>query len=67
METPVKRTIYFKQFKVHCPKDDQATIPLFHNRWVATPDTTWVTPADMFHKKVRGTSVLPCTSAVGAV
>lgn len=39
METPVKRTIYFKQFKVHCPKDDQATIPLFHNRWVATPDT----------------------------
>jgi hypothetical protein len=53
METPVKRTIFFKQFKVACPRDDVATIPLFHNKWVPTPDTTWVTPATMFYNKVR--------------
>jgi hypothetical protein len=55
METPAqpKRTIYFKHFKVHGLRDDIMTIPLFHNKWVAQADTTWVTPANMLHKKVR--------------
>ena len=52
-DTPaVKKTITFKQFKVHCPKDDYVTIPLFHNKWIAQPDITWVTPSSMFYQKV---------------
>jgi hypothetical protein len=58
MSTPVKRTILFKQFKVTCPREDTATIPLFHNKWVSTPDSTWVTPSTMFYQKVLGEGIM---------
>lgn len=49
-----KRPIICKQVKLQCPKDDIATIPIFFNKWISTPDTTWFTPALIFHKKVLG-------------
>lgn len=59
MQAPApKKPIIFKQAKVVGPRDDQVTIPLIHNKWISTPDTTWVTPAIMFHKKVLGDGII---------
>lgn len=57
MEVPTSRNTLYKQFKVHCPMDDQATIPLLYNDWLPTPDTSWVTPAALFWRKVRGAHI----------
>lgn len=53
MDVPASRTTKYRQFKVHCLRDDQATIPLLCNDWLPTPDTAWVTPAALFWSKVR--------------
>lgn len=35
-----------------------ATIPIIYNKWISTPDTTWFTPAIIFHKKVLGDGIV---------
>lgn len=52
--TPLKKPIIFKQFKVPTHKEDIVTTPFIFNKWVASPDTTWVTPANIFYTRVLG-------------
>jgi hypothetical protein len=56
--TTNKRPIIFKQFKVPTHKEDMVTTPFMFNKWVATPDTTWVTPVNIFYTRVFGGAVV---------
>ncbi|KAL4855767.1 hypothetical protein ACK3TF_003839 [Chlorella vulgaris] len=70
MDVPASRTTKYRQFKVHCLRDDQATIPLLCNDWLPTPDTAWVTPAALFWSKVMGEGIIgygPFQQVVGGL
>ncbi|KAL4855398.1 hypothetical protein ACK3TF_003947 [Chlorella vulgaris] len=70
MDVPASRTTKYMQFKVHCLRDDQATIPLLCNDWLPTPDTAWVTPAALFWSKVMGEGIIgygPFQQVVGGL
>ena len=56
MQQPSKTKfpIIFKHFKMPTPKEDMVTTPFIYNKWVPKPDTTWVTPANIFYMKVLG-------------
>ena len=52
--TTIKKTIIFKEYKVPTHKEDMVTTPFIYNQWVPKPDTTWVTPANIFYTRVLG-------------
>lgn len=56
--TPTKKPIKFIEFKVPTPKGDMVTTPFIFNKWVPTPDSTWVTPATIFYTRVLGGAIV---------
>lgn len=52
--TTNNRPIILKQFKVPTHKEDLVTTPFIFNKWVSSPDTTWVTPVNIFYTRVFG-------------